>query len=206
LFIIFILLTIYSNASQSSLFQEQKDINGHNFKFIFKQDKEIILNYFIDNVLVEKDEYNKRLTQEFLLEEESKILKFNEKCQKYTQDQNNIQKKGLIKLLKIQLQEINKIYADLNKKLIKQYLIFSEQTICDLETFEKINFFLNKLGESLATDNNLLDFNLEETKKFSQELDNLFDRLSNLFNQSKQKALELSVDTKNLKELLEIYL
>ena len=137
-------------------------------------------------------------------EEESKILKFNEKCQKYTQDQNNIQKKGLIKLLKIQLQEINKIYADLNKKLIKQYLIFSEQTICDLETFEKIKFFLNKLGESLAKDNNLLDFNLEKTKKFSQELDNLFDRLSSLFNQSKQKALELSVDTKNLKELLEV--
>lgn len=198
------LFNLFIRTNQLYFFQDEKVINGHVFKIIFKQDQNETVHHFIDGEMIEEDSYKQALADESIKETQNLISEFEKKCFAYKKQQEKSKRDILLKTIKLQTKEVLDLYRSASHPSLSSYLAFSENTIVDEGTFNYIRTMLTQLNSTFNKDPDLQDLTIDKLEECMNELDDLFERLSKFIEHSKQRVLEFSDDTKHLKALLEL--
>lgn len=200
--IFFSFFTIIISTTQVCYFQDEREINNKIFKIIYKKAPDESIDRYIDNKKVSDEDYFDFLLSETLNEEETKIKNFNQRCEHFSFENKKIQRKAALKIFNIIIKNITEQFFLLNSPQLKNFIDFSVNIT--EEDFKEINFLVNQTINILNQDPNLDRFNVEQITKLSDLLERLYNDLSVIILETKKRAIELSDDTKHLKQLLEI--
>jgi len=201
--IFFSFFTIIISTTQVCYFQDEREINNKIFKIIYKKAPDESIDRYINNTKVSDADYFDSLITETLNEEEEKINSFNKKCAKFDKEQQRIQHQSATKIFKILINTINKHLHILSMPHLKNFIDF-DSDILTKEDYKESAFLISQINIILKNDPDLKASSTQDIIKTFDYLEKLTDNLESIIQSAKKRAIELSDDTKQLKELLEV--
>lgn len=185
-------------------YERTEDINKIQFKYkFFFDDNETIKDFFVNDQVVGEEEFQKKKFEAHEQELQALQERLKKIDAKEREQLTQMRAGAYIKLIKQVTQSLEVLFKKVYEVQLKPFWAFQEATIADQEMLHRLN---KQLVPSLAFVNDVdaAHESIATLKKLLEKLEQLYQIVSQFYQETIKIALEQSDDPNHLKKLLEL--